>query len=52
MSEPEPIDCDGCYGHGIVKAQDASGKWHVYECPKCRGYGWVPSKTDTGLSDT
>lgn len=41
MTEREIIDCPACDGHGLVKAQDATGKWHVYECRECRGYGWV-----------
>jgi len=41
MTEREPIDCPACDGAGLVKAQDASGEWHLYECTECRGFGWI-----------
>lgn len=36
--DPEvDVECEHCHGHGQVQAK--SGNW--YQCPRCRGFGWL-----------
>ena len=40
-----PVECATCGGRGLVGVViDKNGEWHIYQCRKCKGEGYITTE--------